>query len=64
MQRVSCELADQIVSYAENVDCFIATTDEMVKKFSSLFLGPNELGSYESNHRSSNIPVLWRRIVR
>jgi hypothetical protein len=39
MQRVSCELAHQFVSYAEkreNIDYIVATSDELVKKFGML----------------------------
>jgi hypothetical protein len=45
MQRISCEPADQIGLLHrkhENIDYFIATTDELVKKFGSLVRGPKQ----------------------
>jgi len=43
MQRVSCELAHQFVSYApkaRKVDYFIAISDELVKNSGSLVPAP------------------------
>jgi hypothetical protein len=68
MQRVSCELAINFSLYAarkrENIDYFIAISDELVKKFGSLVPACEQASCYENNNHNSAIALLWRHIMR